>query len=76
MARVYPLTTDIDECENRTDNCSRDGEAPAECINLPGDFTCSCDHHIGYTLNTSDYASCEGQIFVVCRGYVYYVNSY
>ena len=60
---MFLTDADIDECESGTHNCSGDGETPAQCINLPGGFTCSCDQHAGYSLSTNDYATCVGEPF-------------
>ena len=51
---------DTNECLLGADNCTVDGAAPAQCVNLPGGFRCSCDHLEGYRVNTTDYKSCEG----------------
>ena len=68
---MYMTYADIDECESGTHNCSSGGDAPAQCINLPGDFRCSCDQDDEYTLSTSDYATCVGEPF---RKYIISIN--
>lgn len=50
------LPTDINECERRTDNCT----GLAQCFNQPGNFYCSCENQLGYRLNLTTYANCEG----------------
>ena len=45
------FTTDIDECLEKTDNCSQ------MCTNTEGNFTCGCDD--GYLLG-SDGTTCNG----------------
>ncbi|XP_058208707.1 putative wall-associated receptor kinase-like 16 [Rhododendron vialii] len=39
---LSPGCTDIDECINPNLN---DCDGNAKCMNTPGNFTCSCDHH-------------------------------
>ena len=55
-------SADIDECADGTHNCIMEGPAPAECINTPGSFICSCDQHLGYQLQNS---RCEGECIYV-----------
>ena len=47
-----PLTSDIDECADATNNC----DSNATCTNTPGSFTCACNQ--GYTGNET---ICEGK---------------
>ena len=55
--------SDIDECEQGADNCSRVLPAPATCVNSIGGYRCSCDNYIGYRL-APDYKSCAGNPYV------------
>lgn len=52
--------TDINECEEQIDSCSKLGPAPANCINGIGDYRCSCANYRGYRL-ASDNSSCVGK---------------
>ena len=56
-----PLITsaDIDECRERTDNCSKSGPAPADCVNTEESYKCTCEKYVGYRLST-DGTTCEG----------------
>ena len=49
------VVTDIDECELSFDNCS----AYANCINMPGSFTCCCLS--GYS---GDGINCSGSVYM------------
>ena len=59
---AVPWLSDINECERRLHNCSTDDPAPAKCVNLVGGFRCSCADYLGYRLDKSNYASCEGRV--------------
>ena len=66
------IISDIDECSNRTHNCSQ------VCINTAGGFNCECN--TGYQLDF-DNISCNGmhkmciyiQLYIVC---LYNYNNY
>ena len=53
-------TTDINECEEQIDECSRSLPAPAACVNEAGSYRCSCTNYIGHRL-ASDERTCEGK---------------
>ena len=54
------MSTDIDECESSQSLCAQN----ATCVNLPGSYTCTCNH--GFTGNGTD--SCTGKISGLIRG--------
>ncbi len=64
------MTEDINECLRGTHNCSMDGDAPAECHNTIGSFTCTCT--AGYRLNTI-YNTCDGMYTTTVY---YYIATY
>ena len=47
---------DIDECTIGADNC----DSNATCTNIPGNFTCSCNH--GYS---GDGIVCDGNVVAI-----------
>ena len=49
------FVSDIDECDLRIDDCVQ------ICTNEVGGYTCSCE--AGFTLDTTDNASCIGKFF-------------
>ena len=57
-------SADIDECGEGTDNCSKSGPAPADCVNTEGSYKCTCDKYIGYRLCTNG-ITCEGIIYIL-----------
>ena len=59
MSTLKKHTTDIDECSEGIDECSRSGPTPARCINTEGSYRCTCDEHVGYRL-APDGTTCEG----------------
>ena len=59
MSLIWCLSSDIDECEEMSDNCNNTGPRLAECINIESSYECSCRQHTGYRLS-SDGTTCKG----------------
>ena len=53
--------SDIDECEEMSDDCNGVGPTPAKCINTEGGYECSCSQYTGYRVS-ADGTTCEGEM--------------
>ena len=56
LKSYFTIPTDHDECAGNIHGCHQG------CVNYPGGYNCSCKS--GYRLNTSDFKSCDGKVYL------------